>query len=80
MDNTSSEKKVGRPRVKVRRKRVTLTLHPEIHDEASRFAFQTHRSLSGLVELSLRQVIEGNNEAEDPPVHGSATPQPATQN
>ena len=59
MEKTRKEKKAGRPRAKVRRQRVSLTLHPEILDEATRHAFTTHRSLSGLVEHSLHQLLQG---------------------
>ena len=57
MDTKAKRKKPGRPVAPVRRERVTLTIHPNIRRMADRLAFQTNRSLSGLVEYALKQTF-----------------------
>jgi predicted HicB family RNase H-like nuclease len=53
----TTRKRGGRPRKPIKRERVNLTLHPEVHREAAKLAFQDNRSLSSLVELCLRREI-----------------------
>jgi len=55
---SGSNKRGGRPRKQTKRKRVNITLHPEVRREADRLAFQDHRSLSSFVEHCLRLEIE----------------------
>ena len=57
MQTKASRNKGGRPRQSVHKKRVNITLHPEVLDKAGKIAFSTQRSLSGLIENSLLKVI-----------------------
>ena len=53
----NKHRRVGRPRKEMKRSRVNITLDPTIGQKADRIAFNSHRSLSGLVELCLRLLI-----------------------
>lgn len=59
-------KRGGRPPKKVKRQRVSLTLHPDVRRAAEKLAFSENRSLSGLIEFCLRKEI-GRAKSQEAP-------------
>lgn len=55
--NKSKHRRGGRPKKKLHRSRVNITLDPHVRRRADQIAFDSQRSLSGLVELCLRRMI-----------------------
>lgn len=48
---------MGRPRKKITKLRVNLSLDPQLHAEAQNYAYQQNESLSSLVERLLGETI-----------------------
>ena len=57
MNTPESPNRVGRPRKLVKRCRVNITLDPATYAAAARYALNSGRSLSSLVDLTLRREL-----------------------
>jgi len=65
MANGCKKRKPGRPRQKVKRVRLSITIHPDVREEADRLAFGMQRSLSNLIERNLIQFIDQHGNDSD---------------
>jgi len=54
---------MGRPRKKIPKTQLNLTLNPSVIEQAKEYAFECNESLSQLIERLLREEMAGNTNA-----------------